>query len=160
MTALLLHHHRIFDPVPAIRDSVLRHNRNIRSPTTTTSADFCPNVTRHCWRGSRLNRQSNRSPWVSLADCAWVVPDLPPQPTDASWETPFIAGLTDCGGLISDSCSSPPRSRHQLLSDPASRRAPLLRRPVPVYRAWRRLSPPVCGTCQVHKGTPPAKQGA
>src|SRR5438477_13156014 len=47
------------------------------------------------------------------------------------------AALTD----VIATCSSHPRFRHQLSSDPASRRAPLLRRMVPVIT--------------VHKGLPP-----
>ena len=45
-------------------------------------------------------------------------------------------------GLISASCSSHPRFRLWLSSDPASRRAPLLRRMVPVITVHRGLSPP------------------
>src|SRR5436305_15320727 len=47
------------------------------------------------------------------------------------------AAMTD----VIATCSSHPRFRHQLSSDPASRRAPLLRRMVPVIT--------------VHKGLPP-----
>src|SRR5260370_9684648 len=47
-------------------------------------------------------------------------------------------------GLISASCTSHPRFRHQLSSDPASRRAPLPRRMVPVITAHRGLAPLEC----------------
>src|SRR5258705_11918709 len=49
-----------------------------------------------------------------------------------------------CQGLISASCTSLPRFRHRLSSDPASRRAPLLRRMVPVITVHRGLSPLEC----------------
>src|ERR1700674_4561728 len=44
-------------------------------------------------------------------------------------------------GLISASCTSNPRFRHQLSSDPASRRAPLPIRMVPVITVHRGLAP-------------------
>src|ERR1039457_3378769 len=44
-------------------------------------------------------------------------------------------------GLVSASCTSNPRFRHQLSSDPASRRAPLPRRMVPVITVHRGLTP-------------------
>src|ERR1700686_5823662 len=47
-------------------------------------------------------------------------------------------------GLISACCSSPPRFRHQLSSDPASRRAPLPRRMVPVITVHGGLAPLEC----------------
>src|SRR2546426_11872595 len=47
-------------------------------------------------------------------------------------------------GLISASCTSNPRFRHQLSSDPASRRAPLPRRMVPVITVHRGLTPLEC----------------
>src|ERR1700732_4767653 len=47
-------------------------------------------------------------------------------------------------GLISACCSSPPRFRHQLSSDPASRRAPLPRRMVPVITVHGGLTPLEC----------------
>ena len=47
-------------------------------------------------------------------------------------------------GLISASCTSRPRFRHRLSSDPALRRAPLPRRMVPVITVHRGLSPPEC----------------
>src|SRR5436309_7571401 len=47
-------------------------------------------------------------------------------------------------GLISASYTSNPRFRHRLSSDPASRRAPLLRRMVPVITVHRGLPPPEC----------------
>src|SRR5258707_358978 len=47
-------------------------------------------------------------------------------------------------GLISASCTSYPRFRHQLSSNPASRRAPLPRRMVPVITVHRGLPPPEC----------------
>ena len=47
-------------------------------------------------------------------------------------------------GLISASCTSPPRFRHRLSSDPTSRWAPLPRRMVPVITVHRGLSPPEC----------------
>src|ERR1700688_655115 len=46
-----------------------------------------------------------------------------------------------CVGLISASCTSRPRFRHQLSSDPASRRTPLPRRMVPVITVHRGLKP-------------------
>jgi hypothetical protein len=47
-------------------------------------------------------------------------------------------------GLISACCTSPPRFRHQLSSDPASRRAPLPRRMVPVITVHGGLAPLEC----------------
>ena len=47
-------------------------------------------------------------------------------------------------GLVSASCTSNPRFRHRLSSDPASRLAPLLRRMVPVITVHRGLAPPEC----------------
>src|SRR5713226_5465927 len=47
-------------------------------------------------------------------------------------------------GLVSAFCTSNPRFRHQLSSDPASRRTPLLRRMVPVITAHRGLAPLEC----------------
>src|SRR5580658_3238077 len=47
-------------------------------------------------------------------------------------------------GLISACCTSPPRFRHQLSSDPASRRAPLPRRMVPVITVHEGLAPLEC----------------
>src|SRR3954468_19827427 len=47
-------------------------------------------------------------------------------------------------GLISASCTSNPRFRHQLSSDPASRRAPLPRRMVPVITVHGGLAPLEC----------------
>jgi hypothetical protein len=47
-------------------------------------------------------------------------------------------------GLVSASCTSNPRFRHRLSSDPASRRAPLLRRMVPVITVHRGLAPAEC----------------
>src|SRR3989442_10587788 len=47
-------------------------------------------------------------------------------------------------GLVSASCTSNPRFRHQLSSDPASRRAPLPRRMVPVITVHRGLTPLEC----------------
>src|ERR1035438_2414940 len=47
-------------------------------------------------------------------------------------------------GLISACCTSHPRFRHRLSSDPASRRAPLLRRMVPVITVHRGLAPLEC----------------
>ena len=46
-----------------------------------------------------------------------------------------------CTGLISASCTSNPRFRHRLSSDPASRRTPLPRRMVPVITVHGGLSP-------------------
>ena len=57
---------------------------------------------------------------------------------NSSSETPPHAGL------VSASCTSYPRFRHRLSSDPASRRAPLLRRMVPVIRVHGGLSPLEC----------------
>src|SRR6202790_5058665 len=53
-------------------------------------------------------------------------------------------GLPRHAGLISASYTSYPRFRHQLSSDPASRRAPLPRRLAPVITAHRGLAPPEC----------------
>src|SRR3989442_5777857 len=47
-------------------------------------------------------------------------------------------------GLISASCTSNPRFRHRLSSDPALRRTPLPRRMVPVITVHRGLPPPEC----------------
>src|SRR5436853_7754711 len=47
-------------------------------------------------------------------------------------------------GLVSASYTSNPRFRHQLSSDPASRRAPLPRRMVPVITVHRGLTPLEC----------------
>src|SRR5438876_233856 len=47
-------------------------------------------------------------------------------------------------GLISASCTSNPRLRHRLSSDPALRRTPLPRRMVPVITVHRGLPPPEC----------------
>src|SRR5947207_2326730 len=47
-------------------------------------------------------------------------------------------------GLVSASYTSDPRFRHQLSSDPASRRAPLPRRMVPVITVHRGLTPLEC----------------
>src|SRR6266849_4531698 len=47
-------------------------------------------------------------------------------------------------GLVSTSYTSNPRFRHQLSSDPASRRAPLPRRMVPVIPVHRGLTPLEC----------------
>src|SRR5881296_1875102 len=47
-------------------------------------------------------------------------------------------------GLISASCTSTPRFRHRLSSDPALRRTPLPRRMVPVITVHRGLPPPEC----------------
>ena len=51
-------------------------------------------------------------------------------------------GDPGCKGLLSASCTSNPRFRRWLSSDPASRRAPLPRRMVPVITVHRGLSPP------------------
>src|SRR5579863_10708527 len=58
---------------------------------------------------------------------------------------PHHAGLISATmtGVIA-TCSSHPRLRHRLSSDPASRRAPLLRRMVPVITVHRGLPPPEC----------------
>jgi len=58
--------------------------------------------------------------------------------------SPSLAGLPHHTGLVSACCTSRPRFRHQLSSDPASRRAPLPRRMVPVITVHRGLSPPEC----------------
>jgi len=50
-------------------------------------------------------------------------------------------GDPSCKGLISASCTSHPRFRRRLSSDPASRRAPLPRRMVPVITVHGGLSP-------------------
>ena len=76
-TALLLHCHRVIDPVPATRDSALHPIRTTRTAITTTSADFWIPIRRHCCHRSRLNRQTSRSPWVSLAFVPWSMPNVP-----------------------------------------------------------------------------------
>ena len=52
-------------------------------------------------------------------------------------------------GLVSASCTSNPRFRHQLSSDPASRRAPLPRRMVPVITVHKGLTPLESATSSV-----------
>ena len=52
-----------------------------------------------------------------------------------------LPGYPRHAGLVSAPCTSNPRFRHQLSSDPASRRAPLPRRMVPVITVHRGLTP-------------------
>src|ERR1700676_1575388 len=64
-------------------------------------------------------------------------------------------GLPRHAGLISASYTSHPRFRHQLSSDPASRRTPLPRRMVPVITVHRGLTPLECTSLLDTPGEPP-----
>src|ERR1700677_1003254 len=58
--------------------------------------------------------------------------------------SPSLARYPRHTGLVSASYMSNSRLRHRLSSDPASRRAPLLRRMVPVITVDRGFAPPEC----------------
>lgn len=75
--------------------------------------------------GLPLQRQDRRSPKVSCSSFTRATPDLPARCPDECGRPDPLLGYPHRAGLVSGSCSSCPRCRHRLPSDPGSRRQPL-----------------------------------
>jgi hypothetical protein len=111
---------------------------------TMASADFSgavpsgyPNGSPMFWTEPEISSGKTR---LLLAD----PPNLPHRfGMTIGFPRPWPGGPT-CNGLIFGFCTSNPRFRHRLSSDPASRRAPLPRRMVPVITVHGGLSPLEC----------------
>ena len=128
-----------FQLLLASEDSALRRVRLLWPLLTSLllSRRIAPTVVR-CVR-TRAETSSGKT-CLLLSDPA----DLPRSVPDNYWLPRPWPGSPRYNGLISASCTSHPRFRHRLSSDPASRTTPLLRRMVPVITVHGGLSPLEC----------------